>query len=171
MRIHVLMHDKDHDTSQDSRELARLSHSTGGGNDLVGDLEFKIWIANKTIPIQSLQMKRLQSCIWCKASDIWPSFGLTRWILGSLSGWRAAQQQYPISQVSWPQFRRCKPIQPKWKHWQAELQSSTSWYPVQEQGGGRLPIGWGLDISSKWALGSAWFLGWMPSKKHKSKQY
>ena len=42
MKIHVLTHDKDYDTSQDSRELAKLSHSTGGGNDLVSDLEFKI---------------------------------------------------------------------------------------------------------------------------------
>ena len=63
MKIHVLTHDKDHDISQDSRELVRLSHSTGDGNDLYGNLEFKIRIANKTIPIQSLQTKRLQSCI------------------------------------------------------------------------------------------------------------
>ena len=42
MKIHVLTHDKDHDISQDSRELVRLSHSTRDGNDLYSNLEFKI---------------------------------------------------------------------------------------------------------------------------------
>jgi O-acetylhomoserine/O-acetylserine sulfhydrylase-like pyridoxal-dependent enzyme len=63
VKIHILTRDEDHDASQDSRELVRLSHGIGDGNDLCSDLEVEIRKASKTIPIQSLQTKRPQSCI------------------------------------------------------------------------------------------------------------